>query len=95
MLLSPGGYRIVEAGMFVTLLGALLIFLGILYLAAQALRRGRLSAGTPERPVAQAGSLEPPGRVTAFRLGANWPGLALIALGAILLIAVAAIPAAS
>ena len=71
--------------------GALLVGSGILYTAWQALRRGRLSEVRPAAPGFRGDTLEPRGRNTGFGLKASWPGLALIAFGAILLLAGAAI----
>jgi hypothetical protein len=67
-------------------LGALLIFAGVVYMAAQAIWRGPLSA---RRRLPGAGAtLEPPqSGLRMFSLARNWPGLALIVLGAILLFA--------
>ncbi len=67
--------------------GALLIVLGVLYTARQAIQRGRLSDARPTRPGAASDTLEPSGRTTGFGLKANWPGLALIVFGALLLLA--------
>ena len=76
--------------MLVIWLGALLIISGVLFMAAQAIWRGRLSMKRP-RPAAAGDTLEPPERGGGFGLGTNWPGFALIALGAILLLAGAVI----
>lgn len=67
-------------------LGALLVFLGLLFLAAQAIWKGRLSRW-PARPAAAGQTLEPPERGGGFGYSANWPGFAMVALGAILLLA--------
>ncbi len=73
--------------MLVISLGALLVVGGVLYLAGQAIGRGRLSGSGAPRTTAAANTLEPPRRGVAFLgLGANWPGLLLIAAGALLLI---------
>ena len=72
-----------QSSILVIWLGALLVIGGVLFMAAQPIWRGRLS-----KAVAPAdGSLEPsrPGRGFGFK--ANWPGFAMIALGAILLLA--------
>jgi hypothetical protein len=58
----------------------------VVFLAIQPLRRGRLSGGR----VASSGTLEPRQPAGGFNLGANWPGLGLLALGAVLLLAGAA-----
>ena len=66
-------------------LGALLVIGGIVYLAGQAIWRGRLSG--EGRSSAGTGTLEPPSRGVGF-LGfeSNWPGIAAIVLGAGLLL---------
>jgi hypothetical protein len=73
--------------MVVIWIGALLIVCGMLYLAYEALRRGRLS-GTRQSPkVVKDGTLEPRRHGVAFLgLAGNWPGLALMGLGAALLL---------
>ena len=67
-------------------LGALLVVSGVLYMAFQAIWRGRMSDARPSPPPTGA-TLEPQSRRGAFGLKANWPGLALILLGGILLLA--------
>ena len=79
-----------EAGMLLTWLGALLVISGVLFTAAQAIWRGRLS-GRRLRSRQASDTLEPQERGSSFGLAANWPGLALIALGALLLLARAAV----
>lgn len=72
--------------MAVTLLGALLVLVGLVLLVAQPIWRGRLStvrrtpAATPEP------TLEPqrPGAGLGFK--ANWPGLTLMVAGGVLLL---------
>ena len=73
-------------------LSAALVLGGVLFIAVQAIWRGALSV--PRRSRSAGATLEPrtPG-LPAFGLKANWPGLALIALGAILLIAAAIVGA--
>ena len=66
-------------------LGALLVLSGILYMARTAIWRGPLSGPDSSRPVR--GTLEPPQRSVRFLgLGTNWPGILLMAIGAILLV---------
>jgi hypothetical protein len=79
-----------EAGMLLMWFGALLVLGGVLFTAAQAIWRGRLS-GRRSHSRWKSDTLEPQERGSGFGLTANWPGLALIALGAILLIAGAAV----
>lgn len=74
--------------MLVIWLGGLLVIVGLLYLAGQTIWYGRMSGATPSRPVSSGTTLEPPRRGVRFLgLGSNWPGIALMALGAILLLA--------
>ncbi|MEK0082858.1 hypothetical protein [Benzoatithermus flavus] len=68
--------------MLAIVLGALLVVGGVLYMAAQPIWRGRLS----ERRTPAGATLEPEKPAAGFGLAANWPGLALVALGALLLL---------
>jgi hypothetical protein len=71
--------------MFLMGLGALLVLGGFLYLARSAIWRGPLSGPESPRPVRD--TLEPPRRSMRFLgLGTNWPGLLLMAVGAVLLV---------
>jgi len=71
--------------MFLMGLGALLVLGGFLYLARSAIWRGPLSGPEFPRPVRD--TLEPPRRSMRFLgLGTNWPGLLLMAVGAVLLV---------
>jgi hypothetical protein len=67
-------------------LGALLFISGLVLTAAPPIWRGRLSGGR-SRPASQSGTLEPPKPGAGFGLKTNWPGLALIVLGTILMLA--------
>ena len=70
--------------MFLIGLGALLVLGGILYMVRAVIWRGSLS-GPDSGPVR--GTLEPRRRGVGFLgLEANWPGILLIAIGAILLL---------
>jgi hypothetical protein len=76
-----------EAHMAIILLGALLVFGGLVFLMAQPIWQGRLSAvrhtpAAPEEP-----TLEPSRPGAGFSLKQNWPGLALMAFGGLLLLA--------
>ena len=63
--------------------GAPLVLGGILYMRA-AIWRGPLGGPHPSRP---RDTLEPPRRGVRFLgLGTNWPGILLMAIGAILLV---------
>ena len=71
--------------MFLMGLGALLAIGGVLYMAGIAIWRGPLSGPESSRPVRD--TLEPPRRNLRFLgLGANWPGILLMVIGAILLV---------
>jgi sulfite exporter TauE/SafE len=71
--------------MMVILLGALLVFGGVLYMVRAVIWRGSLSGPDSGRPVR--GTLEPRRRGVGFLgLGTNWPGILIIATGAILLL---------
>ena len=71
--------------------GALLFIGGILFMAAQAIWRGRLSNEGGMRSGLPSNTLEPHEPASGFRLKANWPGLALIATGSVCLLAGAAV----
>jgi hypothetical protein len=71
--------------------GIVLVIAGVLYSAGQVLWRGPLSGGRRLRSGEEAKTLEPPrGPARSLGLAREWPGLALIGLGAILLLARAA-----
>ena len=71
--------------MYLMGLGALLVLGGLLYMVRTAIWRGPLSGQDSSRPTRE--TLEPPRRgVTFLGLGTNWPGLLLMAVGAILLV---------
>ncbi|HEX8167638.1 MAG TPA: hypothetical protein VF601_17860 [Beijerinckiaceae bacterium] len=71
-------------------IGALLVFAGVVFMAAQPLWRGRLSGGTRLQSGAASGTLEPQRPAGGFAAKSNWAGVALFALGAVLLLAGAA-----
>ena len=71
-------------------IGALLILGGVLFLTIQPLRRGQLS-GSFLRAKKSIDTLEPSRPATGFGIRSNWPGLALVALGAVLMLAAAVI----
>ena len=69
------------------LLGALLILGGILYMAAAAIYRGRMSDPRPNPEDTTGATLEPRNPDLGFLgLTANWPGLGLVVLGGILML---------
>ena len=68
-------------------LGALLVLGGVLYMARAAIWRGSLSGPGSSGPVRD--TLEPPR--PSLGIGTNWPGILLMAIGAILLVSGAGI----
>jgi hypothetical protein len=74
--------------MILVVLGALLVLCGMLFLVLQPLRRGRLSGGKLASAKG-ADTLEPRHPGSGLGLKSNWPGLALFALGMLLLLAAA------
>jgi hypothetical protein len=77
--------------MLVIWLGASFILIGLLFMVAQPIWRGRLSGRRSRSDVVAANTLEPRKPGAGFGLAANWPGLALVVLGAILLLVGAAL----
>lgn len=72
--------------MTLTWIGALLVIAGLVYMAGRAIWLGRMSGSRHAPPAARGDTLEPPtGSVRFLGIGENWPGLALIVLGVILL----------
>jgi hypothetical protein len=72
----------------VSLIGALLFLAGVVYMAASAINRGRMSDPRPEAEHAPRVTLEPQHRGLGFLgLKSNWPGIAMMAAGALLLLA--------
>ena len=67
-------------------LGALLLIAGVVFTAARALGRGNLSEPHATHSGAVNDTLEPRRPASGLGLRANWQGLALIAIGAILLL---------
>jgi hypothetical protein len=76
-----------EARMLVIWLGALFVLCGLLFMAAQPIWRGRLSDARRTSSAVPRDTLEPRRPGAGFGLKANWPGLVLIVLGGILLLA--------
>ena len=77
--------------MLVIWLGALLVLVGVLFMAAQPLWRGQLSGRRSRSAAVGADTLEPRNPGAGLGLATNWPGLALFVLGAILLLVGAAL----
>jgi hypothetical protein len=71
----------------IELLGALLLLAGLVYMALAAIQRGRMSDPATKPNDAGRRTLEPRHRGLGF-LGwrANWPGLAMAAVGGVLLV---------
>ena len=72
-------------------LGAVLVVSGVLLMAGPPIWRAQLSGRRSRSATAAAGTLEPRRPGAGFGLKRNWPGLALIALGIILLLVGAAV----
>lgn len=72
--------------MTLILLGALLVLVGLVYMAYQPLRQHRLSGGKRLPPDKPANTLEPIEPAAGFGFKVVWPGLALVAVGAVLLL---------
>jgi hypothetical protein len=68
-------------------IGALLILGGVVYTAIQPMMKGRMSRVRPVSPVRPGNTLEPERPARGFGLHSNWPGLAMIAVGALVLLA--------
>jgi drug/metabolite transporter (DMT)-like permease len=66
-------------------LGALLVLAGVAFITVQPLW-GRLSGGRRLRSGKPIETLEPPAPARGFGIKSNWPGLALVAIGAVLLL---------
>jgi hypothetical protein len=87
---SLGNSLVRETSMTLIWLGVLLVFGGVLQMAYQPIWRGRLSdrTGLRSRPI---DTLEPERPASGFGIKSNWPGIAMVALGAAILLAGAAI----
>jgi hypothetical protein len=70
-------------------LGALLVFCGVVLIAGRVIWAGPLSQLRHPRPSLPNATLEPRGRSGIFDVKAQLPGLGLMAIGIILLIAAA------
>ena len=78
-------------------IGTVFVLAGLLFMVAQPIWRGRLSdarrtSSAVPRDTLEPNTLEPRRAGAGFGLKANWPGLVLIVLGGILLVAEAAGP---
>lgn len=72
--------------MFLIVLGALLIVSGIALAAVRAVSRGKLSDPHAVGAGKQTDTLEPQGRGAKLSIKADWAGIALIIVGALLLL---------
>ena len=79
-----------ESNMILVGLGAFLVVVGVVLVAAQTLWAGRLSDARRPRSVVADASLEPRGRSGLFDIRAHWPGVGLAVIGIFLLITAAA-----
>ena len=70
-------------------IGALLVLSGVVLTAIRTIRHGRLSDAKRPPAAAAPDTLEPKGRGRLLGVKADLPGLALIVLGSILLLAAA------
>src|SRR5260370_22286378 len=76
--------------MFLIGLGALLVLCGVLYMIRTAIWHGPLSGRDSSRPVPD--TLEPPTRSMRFLgVSANWPGILMMAIGAVLMLSAASL----
>jgi hypothetical protein len=81
-----------RAMLILRLIGALLVLAGVIHLVVTTIQRGRMSEPGPT-PDSHARSLEPRrSGLGALAGGAAWPGLAMIALGDVLLLLPLALP---
>jgi hypothetical protein len=73
--------------MIVIWLGAILFVCGVVYMAAATLSRGKLSDPHPAQAGPNEPTLEPTRRGLGFLgVGPNWPGLLMMAVGALMLL---------
>jgi hypothetical protein len=79
-----------QSGVLLIWLGALLVVAGVVQTALQPMLRGRLSGRRGTSVGEGRVTLEPTEPVRGFSLRANWPGLAMIGVGAALLLLSAA-----
>ena len=75
-----------ESGILLIWVGALLILCGVVYGAAQALWRGRLSDARRGGATRGGASLEPQQSTRSFSLKTHWPAFALILIGGVLIL---------
>ena len=73
--------------MLVIWLGVIFVIGGLLFMAYQSIWRGRFSDAARKSWEVPHNTLEPRRTAPGFGLKANWPGLLLVVLGGILLLA--------
>ncbi|WP_245471877.1 MULTISPECIES: hypothetical protein [Bradyrhizobium] len=78
-----------ETGVIQILLGAFLVVGGVLYITLQTIWGGRPGGRRPHRAGLPSDPLEPDRLAGGFGIKSNWPGLAMIAIGATLLLVAA------
>lgn len=79
-----------QTGVLLIWLGALLVIAGVVQTALQPMLRGRMSGRRDTAAGTGRDTLEPAEPARGFRLRSNWPGLAMIAVGAAVLLLAAA-----
>jgi hypothetical protein len=75
-----------ELGVVLAWIGACLVIAGVLFSAAKALGRGRLSEARPSRAMPASDTLEPRGRNARLSLAGSAPGFAMAGIGVLLLL---------
>jgi hypothetical protein len=75
-----------DVGVILIWIGACLVIAGVLFTAAKALNRGRLSEARPSQATPSTDTLEPRGQSARLSLSGSAPGLALAGAGALLLL---------
>jgi hypothetical protein len=80
----------VQSGVLLIWFGALLVIAGVVQTALQPILRGRLSGRRGTSVGTGRETLEPTQPARGFSLRSNWPGLAMIAVGAAVLLLSAA-----
>lgn len=75
-----------ETSILLIWIGALLIICGVIYGAAQALWKGRLSDARDGRSTGARTTLEPKQSPRAFSLKTHWPAFVMILLGGVMIL---------
>ncbi|KAB0265948.1 hypothetical protein [Microvirga brassicacearum] len=79
------------SSMFLVGLGALLVLCGVVFIAGRMIWAGPLSQARRSRTSIPGATLEPRGRSSIFDVKAQLPGIGLLAMGIVLLIAASAV----